>query len=437
MALIGKLVAMIGQAQAGELGQLQAVLAAEQRRLALGRGKRLRLQAAEEQRAHATCAQVQRIDHRHRALARMPAAAHLNALQHPRELRRVIGRQLGSELRELLELLQRAPAGRQRARVLGRLILQHLCHTPPRPHEQPLELCAGARDQRLRVPLGRAQPAERVKRPALLLPQRAHVLGRLRTLAQRARLEPVGELGALEHTGSAEPREHILAARALRCARAAQRAQQRRADRRVAKAPRARERKRNARAREHLFQQIEGGRRRAQRERDLLRRDSLAQELSYLARHELELPALAASLQKAHRAAGVPPPGVRHEQRALEVRERSACTLRVVAAARRQLAMLSGQRRERLEAARATGEGRARRLVGERHRHASVDHRAQRLDRIELQPREIVEAVEQHRSGRPQRRPAPQGVQSAVGALLGVGASDARQLSLIALEHRS
>ena len=70
MALIGKLVAMIGQAQAGELGQLQAVLAAEQRRLALGRGKRLSLRAAEEQRAHAARAQVQRIDHRHRTLAR-------------------------------------------------------------------------------------------------------------------------------------------------------------------------------------------------------------------------------------------------------------------------------------------------------------------------------------------------------------------------------
>ena len=234
-----------------------------------------------------------------------------------------------------------------------------------------------------------------------------------------------------------QPRDHILAARSLRRTRAAQRAQQRRADRRIAEAPRARQRERNARLREHLLQQIEGGGRRAQRERDLLGRDALAQECRHLARHQLELVSLAACLEEAHCLAGVHPPCVRHEQRPLQVGECAARPLRVVAASRRQLAMLGGQRRERLEAARATSEGSARRLVGERHRHAGVDHHAQRFDRVELQPREIVEAVEQNRSGRPQRRPAPQGIKSAVGTLLGVGAPDALQLSVIALERRS
>ena len=68
---------------------------------------------------------------------------------------------------------------------------------------------------------------------------------------------------------------------------------------------------------------------------------------------------------------------------------------------RRNLALLGGERGKRLEDPRAPGEGVAAALEGQRDREARSDDGAQRLDRVELQSREVVEAVEQEMARRP------------------------------------
>ncbi len=211
---------------------------------------------------------------------------------------------------------------------------------------------------------------------------------------------------------------------------AAQQPDQRLADRGVGEAPAPLQRVRDRGPPEDLFQQL-GGDRPAVHDRDLPGRRPGAQQRADLLGEELELAPLIAALQQSHRAAVLGPPRAGLEQRALEMGQRPACPRRVVVPARLQDGLPGGQRRERLVAARAPGERRAPRLEGERHRHLRVDHRAERLDRVELQPRQVVEAVEQHRRPAPACRPAPQRIQRAQRALLLVAAAHPLEQPLV------
>jgi hypothetical protein len=99
-----------------------------------------------------------------------------------------------------------------------------------------------------------------------------------------------------------------------------------------------------------------------------------------------------------------------------------------VRVARRQLAVLARQRQQPLKRRRPARERRSAPLEGQRNRHRRSDPDAERLDGVELQPGEVVEAVEQHRCPAPQRRGCPYGIQGSDRALLGIGAPDPCQL---------
>ena len=178
---------------------------------------------------------------------------------------------------------------------------------------------------------------------------------------------------------------------------------------------------------EDLFQQVRRGARGAHEHGDLLGRHSLLQQRGDLGCDELELGAFAAALQQAQRGPGVHACGFRLEQGALEVAQGGARVGRVVFGARRQLTVLGREGGQRVEARGAPGERRPPLLVGQRHRHLGPDHPPERLDRVQLQTREVVEAVEQHRCPAPQRRTLAQDVQGTHRALLGIQAADSPQ----------
>ena len=105
------------------------------------------------------------------------------------------------------------------------------------------------------------------------------------------------------------------------------------------------------------------------------------------ARDQLELGAFAPALHQLDRACpGRCAAAPVSNSDALEVRERPReQRARSARRGRSRRAMLAGERRERLEGARAPGEGDPARLVGERDGHLRVEHAAERLDRVELE----------------------------------------------------
>ena len=109
------------------------------------------------------------------------------------------------------------------------------------------------------------------------------------------------------------------------------------------------------------------------------------------------------------------------EQRALEVVQRVARGGRIVVAHGRQLLRRARrQRRQLLEHSRHCLERHATALVGERDHHVGPGDAGQRLERVELERREVVEAVDEHRRIAPRRRVAPQRVERAPGEELGI-----------------
>src|SRR5262245_8086897 len=110
--------------------------------------------------------------------------------------------------------------------------------------------------------------------------------------------------------------------------------------------------------------------------------------------------------------------------------ERTPGMWRIVLPARAQRTVLSAlaeQRSQRLKRARTTAEGHPARLVGEREGHRRVDHPPERLDRVELQRRQVVKAIEQHRRAAPQRGALAQRVERQHCALLGVYTAETLQ----------
>ena len=115
-----------------------------------------------------------------------------------------------------------------------------------------------------------------------------------------------------------------------------------------------------------------------------------------LARDELGLGALAARFEQTDGRPRVDPLGRRLEQTALEVVQRAAGVRRVVLLERRQLLDASGERAQLLHDLGPGAERRPLRLVGERHGHLDPDDPGERLDRVTLDRRQVVEAVNEH-----------------------------------------
>ncbi len=136
---------------------------------------------------------------------------------------------------------------------------------------------------------------------------------------------------------------------------------------------------------------------RASHDDDLLGRDASVDEPHDLAGDDFGLGALAARLEQADDRPRINPLGRRLEQAPLEVMQRLPGLRRVVLLQRRQLLDAAGERAERLHDLGPGTERRALRLVGERHRHLDPDDPGQRLDRVPLDRRQVVEAVHEHR----------------------------------------
>ncbi len=160
------------------------------------------------------------------------------------------------------------------------------------------------------------------------------------------------------------------------------------------------------------------------------------EERADLAGDELELGPLVATFEQAHGSVRVRALGAGLEQPSLEMAERGARARLVVLGARGQRPVFGGQRLERRERGRATRERGSPGLVGQRDRYLRVDDSPERLDRIELQGSEIVEAVEGHRRAAPQRRLAAQLIERHHRALLGIEQAAAHeQLAILEVER--
>ncbi len=151
-------------------------------------------------------------------------------------------------------------------------------------------------------------------------------------LASRLRLQPVGQLGALQQARGAQPGQQV--AQLAVVGRAAQCPHQRPAGGGVGEGHPSLQGVGNALRVEHLPEQVGHHTRHAVHHRDLLGLHPLVEQRPDLARHQLELGALAPALQQSHRPGRVHPRGVRLEQRALQMVQRHARFRRVVLLAR-------------------------------------------------------------------------------------------------------
>ena len=247
------------------------------------------------------------------------------------------------------------------------------------------------------------QPLQRVQRPALLLPERSRLGGGARTGERHAHLEPVNELRTPHHAGGAQPGEQIVSLPLQQ--RAAKQREQPAPERALHELQPPAQREGNAVGAEHLRERRRERLRRAVHERDLPREHTAIEERPDLRRHQLQLGALAAPLEHPDRSARVDAraiavlagPVIGLEEATLEVAERSARRGGIVTSSGRHLDVAARPRQEHLEGARAIRERHAARLIVERHRHTSVHEPPERLDGVELDRREVVEAVEEDR----------------------------------------
>ena len=194
--------------------------------------------------------------------------------------------------------------------------------------------------------------------------------------------------------------------------------------------PRARERHppvvadRDPVAGEHLGEQRGRAGVAAQQHRDLRRLDALAHQLQHRGADQLGLGALAARLQQPHRAVGRAPHRARLEQRPLEVVQRRAggrprSTPSARAAARPRA---SGRSSSTVAArpANATRPG----SYGSATQHVGAGVRDERLDRVALDRREVVEAVEEDGPPAPRAGRGAQRVERRPRVALAVGPAE-------------
>ena len=357
------------------------------------------LHAGEEQRPHAAGAQLQRIEHGHEPGPGQFAAVDLEPREHRRQLARRGGCRVGGGTREVAQFRERAAAARQRACLIHLPRVEDRGPPTARRREQAHQLSARLLRERCGpTRLRRRETVDRVEPEQALLPARPRLLDGSQTEPSHVELERVRELRAREPARRAQPGQQVR--RCPRCGpvrpgHASQQPDQRAARAGVGQRPPHRHRDRDAGGAEDLGCEPRGAARVSHHDGDLLGIPPLAQQRRDARGDQLELGTLAAALEQLDGRAGGDASRAQLEQRPLEVRERRARMLRVVVLPRRHRTVLLRQRRERLERRGTPGESGAPRLIGERHRHRRFHEAPERLDRVELQRREVVEAVEQ------------------------------------------
>ena len=207
--------AVLAQAQAQPGGGVEraALLVAEER-LGGGRAREgVLAQAAEERRPHAPRAQRARARDRHDPRARVVVGAHLEVVQHAREL---AGRRHERAIdgREALELAERRAQRPGDARVERLGAGEHPRAAAVRGGEQRAAFGGQAPAQRSRVARRRGEAVELVQDEVGMvgLPQPARRGGGRRPLHAGALLEAIGEPGARELARGAQPGEQVVGA---------------------------------------------------------------------------------------------------------------------------------------------------------------------------------------------------------------------------------
>ncbi len=315
------------------------------------------------------------------------------------------GASAGSSRARLRKLRQRRAHDAQRPRVRLAAGRQHRPAPAPRQHQQLLS----ARDQALAEPRRIARErgqlvdlAEAKARPPL--PDRVGAGGVLDARPAQRALQHVGELGLVEASRDAQPRQQILGRPAGQ--HHGEQRDQRAAERGVRDRDAALERDRHAGLGEHALDERRRVADVAQRDRDLLGRRALGDRRARGLGDQLQLGPLPAAHEQGHRDARVRALRRVGEQRALEMPERGDALLAVGQAhvpVARELEQLAERARARAVDVVAPV------LVGQRDDDLGADRR-QGADRVELRRGEVVEAVEEHGRGVPRVGREPQRV---------------------------
>ena len=431
VALLAQDVLVAAQEEPARPRERRAGVVVEER---LGRGAARELallQAADEDGAEAARPDRARGGDEHAAGRRVLADGHRGErLEH---LLRAAGQQLGVGLRQGAQLARRPAQLGRRARVRGLLRPEHGGAAAVRRGPDPLPL-GEQRVQQRRRPLGgrRGERVELVQRSAL--PQAPRVGRRHGLRAPRPRVQRVRRVGVGQLAGGAQPRDHVVRPAA----------RQRRAGERQQPGPEPGAGQRQPRVRgdgdpvvgEPGREHLDRGAALAHEHRDVLGRHALAHQLEHLGGHELGLGALAARLQQAHRAVGRARIAPALEQPALQVVQRAPGGRRVVLRAVVEHDVAVGERLQQLDRRGVAGERRPPRLVRQRHPDLGLRAAGQRLDRVELQRVQVVEAVQQHRTPAPGGGPLAQPVQRGAGVALLVAAAEPLQPPVVGRVER-
>ena len=377
------------------------------------------LQPAHEDGAEATRADVERVGEQH--AVGVVALANLDGAECVEQRRRV-----AEQLRvERAQLARRRAQLRRDARLVAVLGGEHV--SPARVRRGPRRVGLGDKRVEQLLRPGRRSGGEGVE--PRQRPRRPLRGGLARTgdlVAPDPGVERIDGVGAtalarfsgLAHTGRPQPREQVLGAAAgQRRPRARQHTG---AEPRPRQRHPPRPRHRDPVGAQHLREQRR--RPRAPYEHgDVLGGHPVAHQLEHLGADDLGLRALAARLEEAHGAVRRTPLGGGLEQPALEMVQRRPRGAGVVLGALGQLDDLP-QRRELVDGRGAPGQRVAPRLVRERDPDIGFGQPRQRLDRVELRPRQLVEAVEEDRPPPPDCGVGAQRIQRRPRLALAVGA---------------
>ena len=247
--------------------------------------------------------------------------------------RRAAGASSGADARQLAQLLERAPSGGERARLVELVGLEHARAGAARRAEQPLRARAAARSISARGAAPRPPRAGGRSRSSGQCSASHSARARARSSSARApralASSAVGELGVLEQPGARSQASRSPLATSAPLAPSARRSAAARAAPGRSRCRRTRtpalQRVGDPGVREHLFEQLgdRAGRAHA-RSRSPPAAMPPSSSARDLARDQLELGALAAALEQPHRLAGVDARRVGLEQRALQMVQRLA-----------------------------------------------------------------------------------------------------------------
>ena len=262
------------------------------------------------------------------------------------------------------------------------------------------------------------EPVELAQLEVLALPQRPSLGGAVSALGAHRRLEPVREPGPAQAPRRAQVGEQVVGAAAER--RAADQRQQAAPEARVSERDPPVDRVGDAVGAEHLLEQRGVLARAPKHNGDVAGLDPLAQQLQDARSGQLDLGALAARAVERDRRAGIDGLARLLEQPPLQLVQRGARRLRVVLVNRIERPLLGAAGEQLLPDGGGGPEGLASGLEGQRDRDVRAAAAGDRLERIQLERREVVEAVNEQGGAAPGGRVGAQGIERPPGEQLRV-----------------